>query len=172
MGMLDPRPVLAALLISGLPFAPACGDDEVVASSTSSTSDAPAPMCEEPPFAASQWVPFAPCGCTALSPWHDACVTSGGRCLFDSAGSVCLPSCALNDPCPDDCGAKNPCQEGCGETKGCPDYFGKPTSCDVATFDCIIFCTDDGFECPLEMTCADLSGGIGRCVHTYDNDFP
>lgn len=165
-GMLDPRPVLAAVLVSVLPFAPACGDDGDAADSAS-------PACEEPRFIPGQWTAFSTCGCNDSSPWRDACIADGGKCVFDEIGSVCLPSCSPLPPCPQDCGATKACPEGCGETQECPVYFGNPSSCDTKTFDCIIPCNGGALDvnCPLGMICAadgDLANSA--CLWEYGDN--
>lgn len=151
-GMLDPRPVLAAILISVLPLAPACGDD------SGSTSD-DATTCQEPAFVEGVDMNFAPCGCGDKSPWHSACIAAGNECLYDQ-GSICVPSCSTDNPCPAGCSANNTCPADCGEMAKCPTFIYEPSFCEVASETCRIQCDGGALDqnCPFGMECAENSG--------------
>lgn len=140
-GMLDPRPVLIAVLVSLLPFAPACGDD------SGATTDEP--TCRE---REGNGTAYGFCGCNEQSPLAAECRGAGYVCVFDKYGfgSVCSPPC-------DDAGA-------------CKDYFYESTTCDYATNLCLVPC-DGGsldFNCPFGMQCTATDDDLFYCQYQGD----
>lgn len=144
-GMLDPRPVLIATLVSFLPFAPACGDD-----SGTTTEGA---FCNEPEFVSNAWMDFATCGCNNSSPWFTACTSAGNTCTYDTVGSICQPRCKAAD---------NSCVVHNGVTPVCSPDSGLCTlPCDGGPQDT---------NCPFGLVCSDESGAT--CLAEYGDPFP
>lgn len=141
-GMLDPRPIVAAILVSVLPFAPACGDDSRPATTDDLT-------CQER-TSESMGTIYEFCGCDDQSPLAAKCREAGYVCVFDTFGSVCSPPC-------DDSGV-------------CKDYFYEAATCDSANNLCIVPC-DGGtlnFNCPFGMECTANDDGLFYCSHQGD----